>query len=59
MLKQISHISAQSDDDVMRFIALGMPKDKITVDGNIKYDFPIADNLLENAQKEHLGSRSL
>lgn len=50
MLKQISHISAQSNDDAMRFIALGMPKDKISVDGNIKYDFPIADDLIENAQ---------
>ncbi|MDA0910198.1 MAG: lipid IV(A) 3-deoxy-D-manno-octulosonic acid transferase [Proteobacteria bacterium] len=50
MLKQISHISAQSNDDSMRFLMLGMPKDKISVDGNIKYDFPIANDLLENAQ---------
>ena len=49
MLKQISHISAQSSDDAMRFIALGMSKEKISVDGNIKYDFPIANNLLKNA----------
>lgn len=50
MLKQINHISAQTTDDAKRFIDLGMPTNKVSVDGNIKYDFPIADNLLKDAQ---------
>ncbi|WP_119329067.1 lipid IV(A) 3-deoxy-D-manno-octulosonic acid transferase [Cysteiniphilum halobium] len=50
MLKQISHISAQSEGDARRFIQLGMSENKISVDGNIKYDFPIAHDLLKSAQ---------
>ena len=45
MLNQISHISAQSDSDAKRFLALGIPLSKISVDGNIKYDFLIKSNL--------------
>ena len=51
MLNQFSHISTQSFDDAKRFSALGMPEEKISIDGNVKYDFPIASDLLLNANK--------
>ncbi|WP_395947147.1 lipid IV(A) 3-deoxy-D-manno-octulosonic acid transferase [Caedibacter taeniospiralis] len=50
MLGQLTHISAQSTDDAKRFINLGMAQNKISVDGNIKYDFPIAHDLASNAK---------
>lgn len=50
MLKQISHISAQSNDDAQRFIDLSMPAHKVSIDGNLKYDVAIAGSLLTEAQ---------
>ncbi|WP_116963125.1 lipid IV(A) 3-deoxy-D-manno-octulosonic acid transferase [Fastidiosibacter lacustris] len=50
MLSQIAHISTQTQDDYKRFIKLGVARDKITVDGNLKYDFTIDDGILNQAK---------
>ena len=59
MLKQINHINAQNHDDYMRFIKLGMDKSKITVCGNLKYDFNIDVEILKKAKqlKATIGQR--
>lgn len=51
IFKQIHHVSAQSSDDARRFVELGVPEKKISIDGNIKYDFSVTKNILEDAKK--------
>ena len=43
-LNNISLIAAQSGKDAERFIALGAVADKVSVTGNLKYDFALPDD---------------
>ena len=45
MLRQISFIAAQTNDDAQRFIDLGYPKSRIQVTGTMKYDLDIPAEL--------------
>lgn len=49
MLLAIRIIAAQSSADAQRFIELGMPKERIAVTGNIKFDMEIPADLLARA----------
>lgn len=40
LLKQLSHVGAQSEDDAARFLELGLPEAAVRVTGNVKYDLP-------------------
>src|SRR5581483_9777130 len=42
-LAQAAAVAAQTEKDAERFIALGAPKDAVTVTGNVKYDAGVAE----------------
>ena len=41
MFSAISHVACQSGDDARRFAALGLPPERLSVCGNIKYDLDL------------------
>ena len=45
MLKQIALVAAQHSDDAQRFIALGLPRDRVSVTGNLKFDLQLDDKI--------------
>ena len=45
MLKQLALVAAQHSDDAQRFIALGLPKDRVSVTGNLKFDLRLDDEI--------------
>ncbi len=47
MLQQLTIIAANGQQDAERFIALGAPKDKVVVTGNIKFDLELPADLAE------------
>lgn len=49
MMSCISLVAAQSLQDGERFLSLGLPKEKLEVVGNIKYDMQIAEDIEEKA----------
>lgn len=51
MFDNIIKIAAQSDADAHRFESLGMPRDKINVVGNVKFDISIADTVITEGVK--------
>ncbi|WP_018298570.1 lipid IV(A) 3-deoxy-D-manno-octulosonic acid transferase [Fangia hongkongensis] len=50
MLKEITHINAQTIEDKRRFLPLLDTESKITVTGNLKYDFTISQAQLDEAK---------
>lgn len=58
MLQQISRIAAQHQEDGQRFIQLGLPADRLSVTGSIKFDLELPGNLYNDAQalRQQLGS---
>ena len=50
LLKKFSLILMQSDQDAARIIALGAPKEKVSVTGNLKFDIPLLN--LDNKRLE-------
>ncbi|KXJ47124.1 MAG: 3-deoxy-D-manno-octulosonic acid transferase [Cycloclasticus sp. Phe_18] len=48
-LANITHVCAQTDESMKRFVHLGLDKDKISVPGNIKFDIDMPAHLLEQA----------
>ncbi len=58
MLQQISRIAAQHQDDGQRFTQLGLPTDRLTITGSIKFDLELPNNLHKDAQalRRQLGS---
>lgn len=51
MAECITHISAQTQSDAERFIALGVPPQRVSVAGNIKFDFTVDSLTLERSAK--------
>ncbi|MEJ2416081.1 MAG: lipid IV(A) 3-deoxy-D-manno-octulosonic acid transferase [Exilibacterium sp.] len=49
MLKRLSAVAAQHDEDIERFIALGMDCERCTVTGSIKFDLDIGTELRQRA----------
>jgi 3-deoxy-D-manno-octulosonic-acid transferase len=45
MLQQLTVVACQSRDDGQRFVALGLPPDRLRVTGSIKFDLDIDDAL--------------
>lgn len=58
MLKNITQIAAQSQPDADRFIKLGMPQDRITITGNIKFDINLSRSSQEAGEnlRQQLGA---
>lgn len=50
MLDQITHLAAQGEADAERFKALGMPLERLSVTGSIKFDVPIQTAWFEQAE---------
>jgi 3-deoxy-D-manno-octulosonic-acid transferase len=46
-LEQVSQIATQSKTDAERLVSIGAPKDRVTVTGNLKFDFELPDGLHE------------
>lgn len=51
MFAAISKLAAQSPADANRFIDLGIPKEKVEVVGNIKFDMELPDDLESKSKK--------
>ena len=49
MLKQLTLVAAQHNDDAQRFVSLGLPKNTISVTGNLKFDLRLDDQIRQNA----------
>ena len=49
MLQQVTVIAAQGQADAERFIALGTPKERVVVTGNLKFDLEIPPTSLNKA----------
>lgn len=49
MLSNITHVDAQSNEDGVRFIALGLSENRLSVSGNVKFDCSMPENLEEKA----------
>lgn len=49
-LSCVSKILAQTKEDANRFIALGMPADKVSIMGNIKFDLKVPEDIHEQAK---------
>lgn len=46
MLEAVTHIAAQSEETALRLKALGLPSNKITVTGSMKYDMDVHPDLI-------------
>jgi 3-deoxy-D-manno-octulosonic-acid transferase len=57
MFSAIHHIAAQSSIDAERFITLGLPREKMTIAGNLKFDLELPIDLSEKSLtlREQLG----
>ncbi len=50
VLACVTHVCAQAKNDAERLIALGVPKEKITITGNLKCDTDVPQSLKETAE---------
>ena len=55
MLKQITMVACQNKDDGDRFIRLGLPPQKLTITGSVKFDLSVSPELTEHGR--HLKNR--
>lgn len=57
LLKNINIIAAQGEADAKRFIALGADAARVVVTGNLKFDLPLPDDVLQKGEqlREQLG----
>jgi 3-deoxy-D-manno-octulosonic-acid transferase len=57
MLSAISVLASQGKADAERFVSLGLPSEKVSVTGNLKYDLEIPADLIVKGQalREQLG----
>lgn len=58
-LSSLTHICAQHDADAQRFIELGVPTERVSVDGSIKFDLSIPPEAIQQGKvwREALGNR--
>lgn len=53
MLAELAHVAAQDEPTAERFRALGVPADRVTVTGSVKFDITPPEHILEKAQQLH------
>lgn len=51
MLRKVSAIAAQGDDDGQRFVELGLAKEKLHITGSVKFDIRLEDGLLDKGER--------
>lgn len=49
-LEQVALVAAQGEADAERFLALGAPRDRVRVTGNLKFDLAVAPDIMERGQ---------
>ncbi|WP_150466623.1 lipid IV(A) 3-deoxy-D-manno-octulosonic acid transferase [Francisella sp. SYW-9] len=61
LFSKISLVNAQTEKDAKRYHSLGIPKDKISLTGNLKYNLITPENLQEKMSdlKASLGNRTV
>ncbi|MED7787468.1 lipid IV(A) 3-deoxy-D-manno-octulosonic acid transferase [Francisella sp. 19X1-34] len=61
LFNKISHVNAQTEKDAKRYHSLGIPKDRISLTGNLKYNLITPENLQEkmSSLKESLKDRPI
>lgn len=61
MLHAVTTLSAQGSADAERFVQLGMPRDKVTITGNLKFDLQLPADLMSKSLqlKNQLGADRL
>lgn len=47
LFSKVSHVNAQTEKDAKRYHSLGIPKDRISLTGNLKYNLITPENLQE------------
>ncbi len=57
MMKNITKVAVQTQVEVDRFIALGLPADRIQVTGTVKFDVVVADEIMQKGKqfREQIG----
>jgi 3-deoxy-D-manno-octulosonic-acid transferase len=50
MLSCVTVVAAQSEQDGERFIKLGLPKERLVVTGNIKFDVPVKEDQIKQGE---------
>ncbi|MFV0477964.1 MAG: lipid IV(A) 3-deoxy-D-manno-octulosonic acid transferase [Parahaliea sp.] len=50
MMQSLDRVAAQSGDDGERFVELGLPRERLTVTGSIKFDIELSSELREQAR---------
>jgi len=50
ILKQVTLVAAQNNEDGERFIAIGLPREQLRVTGSIKFDLELPTDLSEHTQ---------
>ncbi|MBF4269325.1 3-deoxy-D-manno-octulosonic acid transferase, partial [Vibrio anguillarum] len=51
LASHLTHVLCQYPDDAQRFIRLGLPADKVTVTGSMKFDINIDQQTIEKGQQ--------
>lgn len=51
MLREMTKVVAQNTQDGARFVSLGLPAEKLSVSGSIKFDIALDDELIARAQQ--------
>ncbi|KEI34694.1 3-deoxy-D-manno-octulosonic-acid transferase [Francisella sp. W12-1067] len=61
LFSKLSHINAQTEKDAKRFISLGVPKEKLTITGNLKYNLITPESLQKDMMglKESIANRAV
>jgi len=61
LLQQIHYLAAQTRMDARRFIKLGLPAERVTITGSVKFDIDLLASILEhaNALRQQWGERPI
>ena len=49
LLRCLTHVAVQNQEDGERFLELGLPLDKLTVTGSVKFDLDLPQSLIDSA----------
>jgi 3-deoxy-D-manno-octulosonic-acid transferase len=50
MLSYVTWVAAQSEEDGERFVSLGLPRERLSIIGNIKFDAPVKEEQMKQGQ---------
>ncbi|WP_114416777.1 lipid IV(A) 3-deoxy-D-manno-octulosonic acid transferase [Marinospirillum perlucidum] len=50
-LQEVTAVAAKAEEDGQRFVALGLPPERLQISGSIKYDLQLPEGLIEEAEQ--------